>query len=103
VVVHDAALELGVGLHHHVGAEHRVRAQHRAGFHSRVVADQDRPVDLGIGREVGPFPQPHALADLEAREIELHPAVENVLVGPAVRLERADVFPVAVDHGAQQR
>ncbi len=102
VVVHDAALELGVGLHDDVGAEHRVGPQHRAGFDPGVVADQHRAVDLGVGREVGALPQPHTFADLEARDVELHPAVEDVLVRPAVRLERADVLPVAVDHVPEQ-
>ncbi len=53
------------------------------------------PVDLGVGREVGALAEPHAVADLEAGHLEVHPAVEDVLVRAAVRLERADVLPVA--------
>ena len=44
--------------------------------------------DLDVGAD------PLAFAQLEAADVELHPPVERVGVRAAVRLERADVFPV---------
>ena len=76
--------------------------QHRAGLDAAVVADEHRPFDHDIGRDVGVLAEPHPLPQLEAGELDLDPAVEDVLVGGAVRLERADVLPVPVDHVAVQ-
>ena len=88
----------GVGLHHDVGAEHRVLAECAPGLDPAVVADHDRPVDPGVGIDLGALAEPDAVADLEAGDLHLDPAVEDVLVGAAVGLEGADVLPVAVRH-----
>jgi hypothetical protein len=103
VVVHDRALEVRIRLHHDVGAEHGVGREHGSGFDPGVVADEHRAVDDRIGRDLDGLTDPHALAHLEAGQVELHLTVEQVLVRGAVRLEGADVFPVAVDDGSEQR
>ncbi len=97
VVVHDRALQLGVVLHDDVRAEHRVRPKHCAGLHARVVADEHGAEHLGVRRDVCPFAEPHAVAYLEAGDLEMDSAVQDVVVGAAIRLERADVLPIALD------
>src|SRR5205807_298976 len=72
VVVHDAAFELRVDFHDDVGAEHCVRPQHRTGFDARVVADDYWSVDVGVGRNVGPLSEPHAVAHFETRYVDVH-------------------------------
>ena len=61
------------------------------------------PDDGGLGVDLGPLPHVDAVAHLEAGDLDAHPAVEDVLVGPQVGLERADVLPVALGDGAEER
>jgi hypothetical protein len=53
--------------------------------------------------DLGPLPQPHAVAELEPGDVDRDLAVEDVLVGREVGLERADVLPVALGDGAEER
>ncbi len=99
----DGALDERIGLHHDVGTEHRVLPQVRTTFDSAVVADHDGALDAGGGIDVGALAEPDPLADAEPVDVDVHPLVEHVLVGPEVRLERPDVLPVAVDDRADQR
>ena len=70
VVVHDRALEVRVGLHDDVGAEHRVRREHGARLDAGVVADEHRALDDRVGRDVDALADPHALAQLEAGQLD---------------------------------
>ena len=72
----------------------------RAGLDAAVVADHDRAVDPGLGADLDVAADPAAVAEPEAVDVDLHPAVEDVGVGADVGLERADVLPVAVGHVA---
>ncbi len=103
VVVEHGPEDRRLGFHDDVGAEHGVLGEVRAGFDPRVVADDDRPVDAGVGVDLGAFTEPDAVAELEAADVDLDPAVEDVGVGPQVRLGGADVLPVAVGDVAVQR
>ena len=103
VVVDDDPLEVGAGAHPDVVAEHRVLAEAGPGLDAARVADDRRAFDLGLGVDLGALPQPHAFGHPEAGDVELDLAVEHVLVGPHVGLERADVLPVALGHGAEER
>ena len=103
VVVADGALDEGIRLHHDVGAEHRVLPEVRTTFDPAVVADHDGTLDAGGRVDVGALPEPDPLADAESIDVDVHALVKHVLVGSEIRLERADVLPVAVDDGADQR
>src|SRR5262249_11301921 len=103
VVVADGPLDVRVRLHDDVGAEHRVLAQVRAGFDAAVVPDHDGAFDAGGGVDVGALSEPDPLPDAEPLDVHVDTAVEDVLVGTEVGLERADVLPVAVDDGADHR
>ena len=61
------------------------------------------PSTSASGEMSEPSPGPHAVAQLEAGDLEVDPSDEDVLVRGAVGLERADVFPVAVDDRAEER
>ena len=103
VVVDDDALEVGVGPHPDVRAEHRVGPEAHARLDPAVLTDHGGAHDLGLGVDLGALADVHAVADLEAGDVELHPTVEDVLVGTEVRLERADVLPVALADAAEDR
>ena len=103
VVVDDDALEVGVGPDADVGAEHRVRAEAHAGLDAAVLADHGRADDGGVGVDLGPLPHVDAVAHLEAGDLDVHAAVEDVLVRRQVALEGADVLPVALGDGAEER
>ena len=77
-------------------------AQVRAGFDAAVVADHDGLVDARLGAELDVGADPATVAELETVDTDLHPPVEHVGVRPAVRLERADVLPVALGDVAVQ-
>ena len=98
VVVHDRPLQIGVGAHPHVAAEHCVLAQRRAAFYAAVVANYGWSLDLRPRVDIGAFSQPNAVAQGEARQLGLDPAVQDVLVGPGIGLQRADILPVALGH-----
>ena len=99
---HDP-LEVGAGPHPDVVAEHGVLAQPGARLDAAVVADDRRAHDGGIGVDLGALPEPDPLGDAEARDVDLDLAVEDVLVGPDVGVEGADVLPVALGHAAEER
>ena len=99
---HDP-LEVAVLSHPHVGAEHDVLAEPGPGLDAAVLGDDRRSLDPGIGVDLGPLPEPHTVLELEPVDLDMDVAVKDVLVGPDVGLERADVLPVAVDHRAEQR
>ena len=61
------------------------------------------PSTRASGVDLGALAEPDVLADAEAVDVDLDPAVEDVLVRPEVRLERADVLPVALAHVAVER
>ena len=64
----------------------------------------DRAVDARRRAETStPSPSHTPSPSWKPGDLDAHPAVEDVLVRAAVRLERADVLPVAVDHVAVQR
>ena len=52
--------------------------------------------------DLGPLPQPHAVAEAEPGHVDLHRAVEDVVVRPDVGVEGADVLPVALGHGPDE-
>ena len=58
--------------------EDGVLGEVRAGFDAGVVADDDGPVDLGVGVDLRAFPEPDAVAELEAADVDLDPTVEHV-------------------------
>ena len=104
VVVDHGALEVGVAAHPHVGAEHRVLADAGAGLDPAVVADDRRarrPRPSGWTSAPSPShtPSPSSKPGMSTCDL----AVEDVLVGPHVGLERADVLPVALGDGAVER
>ena len=76
--------------------------EHGARLDAGVVADEHGALDDGVGRHVDALADPDPLANLEAGHLDADLAVEQLLVRGAVRLERADVFPVAVDDGSEQ-
>ena len=102
VVVHDRPLNEGVATHDDVRAQHRVLSELSAGLHPAVVADDGRPVDLGLGVDLGPLPQPDPFAQAEAGHVHTYLAVEDVLVGAHIGLESADVLPVALGDVPEQ-
>ncbi len=102
VVVTHRTLEERIGLHDHVGAEHGVPAHVRARLDPTAVADHDRAVDARLGADLHVGADPAALADLEPADVDLHLAVEHVLVGTDVRPELTDVLPVLLRHVAVQ-
>ena len=55
------------------------------------------------GSTSAPFAEPDVLAEPEPVDLEVDLALEDVLVRAQVRLERADVLPVAVGDVAEQR
>ena len=81
VVVHDHALEVGVGADADVGAEHRVGPEAHARLDATVLADHRRAHDGGLGMDLGSLPHVHAVTHLEAGHLDVHAAVEDVLVG----------------------
>ena len=66
-------------------------------------ADHRRPDDLRVGIDLRALTQPHRLGDLEAGKIECDLPVEHIHVGAEVRVEGADVLPVARRDRADQR
>ncbi len=89
--------------HADVGTQHGVLADAGPGLDAAVVADDGRSGEDGLGVDLGPLAQPHAVRQLEAGDVDLHRAVEDVLVGPHVGLEGADVLPVALGDRAVDR
>ena len=75
----------------------------RSSGDAAVVADDAGPVDACLGVDLGALPYPHVIRHLEAGQLHAHLAVERVAVRTDVGLERADVFPVAVDDRAVER
>ena len=57
----------------------------------------------GVGVDLGPLPHVDAVAHLEAGDLDVDAAVEDVLVRGQVALEGADVLPVALGDGAVER
>jgi hypothetical protein len=98
VVVDHGPRQRGVVLHDHVGTEDGVLADAGPGLDAAVVADDDRAGDLRRRVDVGALPEPDAVAEEEAGDVDRHPPVEDVAVGPVVGVDGADVLPVAVDH-----
>jgi hypothetical protein len=98
VVMDHGALDEGVGTDAYVAAQYRVLPQGGGRFHPAVVPDYRRAPQNRIGVDLGPVAQPDALAQAEARQLDLHTAVQDVLVRPGVRVQGADVLPVAVGH-----
>ena len=99
----DRALDVRVAANHHVGSQHGVGTQVRARFDPAVVADERGPLDSGVGVDLRPLPHPQALRHPEAGHVDLDLAVEDVLMGLHVGLERAHILPVAVGHVAEER
>src|SRR3546814_12883011 len=66
VVVHDHALEVGVGPHPHVGAEHRVGAQPHPGLDAAVLAEDGGALDDRLGVDLSALADVHAVAHLAA-------------------------------------
>ena len=98
IVMDHSALDEGVGTDAYVAAQYRVLPQGGARLHPAVVPDYCRAPQHGGGVDLGAIAQPDALAQAEARQLDLHAAVQDVLVRPGVRLQGADVLPVAVGH-----
>ena len=92
----DGALEEGVGADEDVGAEHGVLTEAGAGLDPAVVADDGGALHPGRRVDLGALAEPHPFAQTEAVQGDLDLAVENVLVGLDVGLERPDVLPVAL-------
>ena len=103
VVVHHRPVDLGISQQSDVRAEHGVLAHPAAGLDRTPGADHARSLHLGIGRHLGPLPQPHSVVHPEPGDVDRHLLVEDVFVGRQVRLERADVFPVTLHHRTEQR
>ena len=79
-------------------------ASSRAGLDAGVVADEHRALDEGVRVERRrPRRATRRRAAGSPVDVDLHPLVEDVLVRGAVRLERADVLPVAVDDVPEER
>ncbi|CAB4808815.1 unannotated protein [freshwater metagenome] len=103
IVLKNAPFDRRVPQHPYVGPEHRVRAEVDTAFDHAFGADHGRTLDHGVGRDVAPLADPHPIGHLEARDSKLNHLVEHVGVGAQVRLERADVLPVAGGHGTVER
>ena len=103
VVVDDDPLEVGVGADPDVGAEHRVRpepdARPRRGSCRRSRRGR-RPWPRDGSRPPRPR-RPRRPSG--SRGCRRGPAVEHVLVRGQVALEGADVLPVALGDGAEER
>jgi hypothetical protein len=74
-----------------------------ARLHPAVVADDGRSVDGGGRIDLGPLPEPDALAEPEAVNFKIHLGVQEVLVGLDIGVEGAHVLPVAAGHVAHHR
>ena len=72
----------------------------RPGSRGPITAE---PSILASGWTSAPSPSQTPVAQLEAGHVDLDLAVEHVLVGRHVGLERADVLPVALGDRAEQR
>ena len=101
--MHDGPLEVDVAAHPHVAAEDRVVADPGAGVDPAAGSEHRRALDPGVGVDLGALPQPDPVAQLEAGHLDLDLAVQHVLVGRHVGLERADVLPVALGDRPEQR
>ncbi len=86
-----------------VGADGRVGPEHRVLVDGAVLPDEGRTPEPGRGVDRRPLAEPHAGLQLEARDVHLDLAVEDVLVGLEVGRRGADVLPVAVGHVAEDR
>ena len=85
-----------------VGPHGRVRAEHGVLVDGAVLADEGRRVQTGGRVDRRALAQTDARLQLEAGDVHLDLAVEDVLVGLEVGGRGADVLPVAVGHVAEQ-
>ena len=103
VVVYHRPLDEGVRPDPHVRTEHGVLGQPGAGIDPAVVADDGRAVHVRRRIDLRTLPEPDAVTQPEAGDVDDHLGVEHVLVGLDVGVEGADVLPVPLGHVAEQR
>ncbi len=87
----------------HVVAQKRVRPHPRPGFDLAVIADVGGSFDLVELGQLDTLAQEHVRPQPDARERQLHLALERVEVGLAELVEIADVLPVALGDVAVHR
>ena len=103
VAVHHGPLHDRPAHDHDVVAEHRQRLDAGARLDLGVRPDHQRALQDRVGVDLGTLADPHAGSDLEAVDLDVHPAAQHVDVGPAVGVQAADVLPVALRDVAVQR
>ena len=102
VVVYHGALDDGVVANADVTPQRAVRPQAGPGTDHAVVADDGRADHLDTGVDFGALAHPDAWTKRKPLDVDVDLAIQDVLMGAEVGLERADVFPVPVGHVAIQ-
>ena len=96
VVVDHRAVQEGAGPDDDVVAEDGELAQLDAGLDLGVVADVQRALEDGVRVDLRTLADPDARRHLEAGDLDVDLAVEDVGLHPEVGRVRPDVLPVAV-------
>src|SRR5262249_9803642 len=103
VVVDDGPVQESAALDDDIGTHDGVLADFGAGLHLGVVADVERPPEYGIGMYLGALGDPDAGGDLEAVDVDVDLALQDVGLRLHVALVGADVLPVALGDIAVDR
>ncbi len=103
VAPHNAPVHIGVIVHDAIVEHHAGAVDHHAPLDLDPRPEVDRPVKLGVGRDVDVLPHPHATAQVGAHLGDLYAPLDHIVAGAHILLQVAHVAPVAARHVAVQR
>ena len=99
----DASIDLGPGVDDRLVANHARPSDNRALFDLDRLAEPNRTVNLGVGRDFDVIAfDPDAVANLPANRLDLHVPLEDVRVRPNKLLNVTNIAPVTGSNVAVQ-